>query len=177
MIGMLQGMKVLLLMLMVAGCSPFPKSVLQQVDERLTYEEVQRDPDSFIGKKILWGGVIIKTTNTPIETIMKIRQTDLDIDTRPKNLDKSQGRFLVRYHGFLDPAIYAEGREITLLGEITGKEDMVLDQTSYTYPVIRSEGLHLWEKREIYPYYDPWFRHYYPSPWYYRPFPYRWYRW
>lgn len=55
MIGILQGLKVLLLMLLVAGCSPFSKSALQQVDERLTYEEVQRDPDSFIGKKVLWG--------------------------------------------------------------------------------------------------------------------------
>lgn len=177
MIRILHGLNVLILMLLVTGCSPFPKSVLQQIDERLTSKEVQRAPDNFIGKKVLWGGVIIKTTNTPTETLMKIRQTDLDIDTRPKDLDRSQGRFLVRHGGFLDPAIYAEGREITVFGEITGKENMVLDETRYTYPVIRSEELHLWEKRQIHPYYDPWFWDYYPSPWYYRPPPYRWHRW
>jgi outer membrane lipoprotein len=172
------GLNVLtMLMLLVAGCSPFPKSVLQQVDEQLTFKEVQMTPDSFIGKKILWGGVIIKTTNTPVETLMNIRQTNLDIDTRPKDLDRSQGRFLVRYGGFLDPAIYAEGREITVFGEIRGKEDMALDETRYTYPVIRSEELHLWEKRQISTYYDPWLWDYYPYPRRFGPTPYRWHRW
>jgi outer membrane lipoprotein len=163
-----------LLILLIAGCSPFSKSVRQQIDERLTFKEVQRNPDGFLGKKVLWGGVIIETTNTQAETLIKVRQADLDLETRPKDLDTSQGRFLVRYSGFLDPAIYAQGREITVFGEIKGKEDMPLGELRYTYPVVRSEELHLWEKRRVYPYYDPWFWDYYPSPWFFGPYPYRW---
>jgi outer membrane lipoprotein len=168
------------LVLLIAECSPFSKVVRQQVDERLTFTEVQRDPDRFIGKKVLWGGVIMETTNTQAGTLIKVRQANLDLETRPKNLDTSHGRFLVRYNGFLDPAIYVNGREITLAGEITGKEDIPLGETHYTYPVVRAEELHLWEKRQIYPYYnyyDPWFWNYYPYPWFYGPYPYRWSRW
>jgi outer membrane lipoprotein len=170
-----------LILLMIAACSPFSKSIRQQVDERLTFAQVQRNPDQFMGKKVLWGGVIIKATNTDAETLIEVRQADLDLETRPKDLDRSQGRFLVRYGGFLDPAIYVEGREITVFGEIIGKEDMPLGETRYTYPIVRSEKLHLWEKRQVYPYpyyaypyYDPWFWDYYPYPWFYGPYPYRW---
>jgi len=166
--------------LLVAGCSPFSKAVLQQVDERATFAEVLRDPDRFMGKKVLWGGVIAGTTNTQAGTLIKVRQADLDFETRPKDLDTSQGRFLVKYDGFLDPAIYASGREITVIGEVVGKEAIPLGETHYTYPVIRAEEMHLWEERKGNPYpyyYDPWFWDYYPYPWFYGPYPYRWHRW
>lgn len=48
------------------------------------------------------------------ETVMKVRQTELDIEKRPQTLDRSAGRFLVKSAGFLDPEIYKEGREITV---------------------------------------------------------------
>jgi outer membrane lipoprotein len=165
--------------LLATGCSPFSKAIRQQVDEGLTFAEVLRTPDRFIGKKVLWGGVIIETINTQDGTFVKVRQADLDFETRPKDLDTSQGRFLVRHSGFLDPAIYAKDREITVFGEIAGKEDMPLGESHYTYPVVRSEEVHLWEKRQVYPYnyYDPWFWDYSPYPWFYGPYPYPWRRW
>jgi outer membrane lipoprotein len=166
-----------LVILLIAGCSPFSKSVRQQVDEGMTFAEVQKNSDRFIGKKVLWGGVIIETTNTQAGTIIKVRQTDLDFESRPKDLDTSKGRFLVRQGGFLDPAIYTEGREITAFGEIVGKNDMLLGEILYTYPVVRSEALHLWDIRRAYPYYDPWFWDYYSYPWFYGPYPNRWHRW
>jgi outer membrane lipoprotein len=167
------------LVLLIAACSPFSRAVLQQVDDRLRFAEVQKNPDGFIGKKVLWGGVVIETTNTQTGTLIKVRQTELDFETRPKDLDISHGRFLVRYNGFLDPDIYANDREITLFGEIAGKEDIPLGETRYTYPVVQAEALHLWEKRKPYPnydYYDPWFWDYYPYPWFYGPHPYQWHR-
>ncbi len=171
------GLVLVTLSLLIAGCSPFSKAVRQQVDEGVTFAEAQRDPDRFIGKKVLWGGLIIETTNTEGGTLIKVRQADLDFETRPRDLDTSNGRFLVRQSGFLDPAIYAEGREITAFGEIVGKEDVPLGEIRYTYPVVRLGKLHLWEKRQVYPYYDPWFWDYYSYPWFYGPHPYRWHRW
>jgi outer membrane lipoprotein len=168
------------LLVLFAGCSPFSKAVRQQVDERLSFAEVQKNPDEFIGKKVLWGGVIIETTNTQAGTLIKVRQTDLDFETKPKDLDVSHGRFLVHYNGFLDPAIYAADREITLYGEIVGKQDFPLGETRYSYPVVLSKELHLWEKITPYPnydFYDPWFWGYYPYPWFYAPQPYGWHRW
>jgi outer membrane lipoprotein len=173
----LYGLSLIIVVLLTAGCSPFSKAVRQQIDEGLTFGEAQRNPDRFIGKKVLWGGVIIETTNTQAETLIKVRQADLDFETRPKDLDTSHGRFLLRYSGFLDPAIYTNGREITLFGEIMGKEDIVLGESHYTYPVVRSEELHLWEKRRDPMFYDPWPLDYYPYPWFSGPHPHRWHHW
>ncbi len=170
------GLVLVMVSLLIAGCAPFSKAVLQQVDEGVTFAEVQRDPYRFMGKKVLWGGVIVETTNTEGGTLIKVRQTDLDFETRPKDLDTSKGRFLVRQGGFLDPAIYTEGREITAFGEIVGKKDMPLGEILYTYPVLRSEALHLWDERRAYPSYDPWFWDYYSYPWFYGPYPNRWHR-
>ena len=36
-------------------------------------------------------------------------------------MDKSKGRFLALYKGFLDVAVYRWGREVTIGGKITGK--------------------------------------------------------
>jgi len=162
----------------MASCAPLSKEVMRQVDETLTYEVVRQDPDRFVGKTVLWGGVIIETANRKDETLIKVRATELDLEKRPKNLDRSAGRFIVRYAGFLDPAIYREGREVTVGGEVTGKEILPLGGTQYTYPVLLAKEIHLWEKRVYYRYPDPyywdpfWYPYWYPYRypyWRYRP--------
>lgn len=173
----------ILLVLLAAGlflsCVPLSKEVLRQVDESLTFSGVQKDPQMFVGKTVLWGGVIVKITNRQDETILEVRQSELDVEKRPKNLDSSAGRFIVRQAGFLDPAIYKEGRQITVAGEIAGKETLPLGGIQYTYPVILAKEIHLWEKIDPrfyrYPYWDyPPFWGPYGSPyWRYRP-PYWW---
>ena len=42
-----------------------------------------------------------------------------------------------------------KGKEITLAGEIVGKETKPLGKTEYTYPVVLVKQLHLWKR----PYY------------------------
>jgi outer membrane lipoprotein len=147
----------------MVSCAPFSREMMRQVDETLIYQAVQKEPQKYIGKTVLWGGVIIETTNKQGETILKIRQTELDMEKRPKNLDSSAGRFIVRYDGFLDPVIYKEGREITVGGEMVGQETLPLGNIMYSYPVVLAKEVRLWEKREPlrypYPYWD------YPPYW------------
>jgi outer membrane lipoprotein len=170
---------VLAVLIFSVSCAPFSKNILDQVDPALTFEDVQKDPSIFQGKMVLWGGVIIETLNRPKETVIKVRQTELDLEKRPTNLDRSRGRFLIQYNGFLDPAIYREGREITVAGEIIGKEVLPLGNLNYTYPLVVAKEIYLWERlppyRGVYPYY-PWY--YDPFyPWGYRPYwrnPYWW---
>ncbi len=148
---------------------------MRQVDESLTFREVQKNPQPFVGKNVLWGGVIIETTNRKNETVIHVMQTELDYEKRPKNLDRSAGRFLVRYNGFLDPVIYSKAREITLAGEVVGEEVLPLGEIQYVYPIILAKEIHLWEKRTmITPFYPPWYWDSYPF-WWYR-YPYWWYR-
>jgi outer membrane lipoprotein len=161
----------LAVLIWATSCAPFSKNIMDQVDPALTFEDVLRDPSIFQGKTVLWGGVIVETLNRPNETVIKVRQTELDLEKRPTNLDHSRGRFLIQYNGFLDPAIYKEGREITVAGEIIGKEVLPLGNLNYTYPLVGAKEIHLWERlpsyRGVYPYY----------PWYYDPlYPWGWYR-
>jgi outer membrane lipoprotein len=158
------------------SCAPLSKEVMRQVDETLTYQIVQKDPGEFLGKTVLWGGVIVKTTNRQDETILEVRQSELDIEKRPKSPDSSAGRFIVRHAGFLDPVIYKEGREITVAGEIAGKEVLPLGGIQYTYSVILAKEIHLWERIDPlyyrYPYWD------YPPYWgpYWSPYGYPYWR-
>lgn len=161
---------------LIISCAPLSKEIMREVDESLTFQVVQQDPARFLGKVVLWGGVIIETINKKDETVLKVRQTELDIEKRPENLDRSAGRFLVKSAGFLDPEIYKEGREITVAGEVGGKEILPLADTQYSYPVILAKEIHLWEKRQLvspyYPYYYPYWWHY-PYGWH--GYPYGWY--
>jgi outer membrane lipoprotein len=160
----------------LSSCAPFSKEVMRQVDETLTYQAVQKNPRDFLGKTVLWGGVIVKTTNRQDETILEVRQSELDIEKRPKDPDSSAGRFIVRYAGFLDPAIYEGGRQVTVAGEIAGEETSPLGGVQYIYPVILAKEIHLWERMDPryyrYPYWDypPYWGPYWYPYWRYRPY-------
>ncbi len=158
---------------LLTSCAPFSRNLMDQVDPGVSLLKVQRDAQPYLGKTVLWGGVIIHSQVQQNTTLITVRQTDLDYEKRPTHLDRSTGRFLIRYPGFLDPAIYKEGREITVIGEVAGREVFPLDHTQYTYPVIQAKETHLWEPRPAYPYY---YYYPYPYPWYWEPYPFGWRR-
>jgi outer membrane lipoprotein len=146
---------------------------MQEVKREIAFSEVLKAPEAFKGESIIWGGVIIETITRSDDTLMIVRQADLDFQKQPKDLDKSAGRFIIRYRGFLDPAIYSKDREVTVVGTIAGKEERPVGEHRYMYPVIDILDLHLWEKRIEAPYYyDPWYGDPFLYPW--RPYP--WYR-
>jgi outer membrane lipoprotein len=159
---------ILIILFFLLSCTPVSKEIMGQVDQTLTFGDVQRSPRQYNGKIVLWGGVIVEMINRQDETRIVVMQTALDFEKRPVNLDRSEGRFLVRHPGFLDPTIYDKGRQVTVAGEIVGREDLALGDVLYSYPVLLAKEIHLWEKRKDYPpyYYDPWFWGPYPYGWY-----------
>lgn len=166
---------VAILFILIASCAPFSKEVMQEVKKDLAFSEVVKTPDAFKGESVVWGGVIVETVARAEDTLVIVRQTDLDFQKRPINPDISAGRFIIRYRGFLDPAIYTKDRAVTVVGKIAGKEERPIGDFRYAYPMIDAADLRLWEKRVQYPAYydDPWYWGPYPfHPWYHRP----WYR-
>lgn len=163
------GMYFPILFLCLSSCFPFSPELRQQIDPNLTFAHIKKDPTVYKGQKILLGGVIIEIKNKPEETILLVRQAELDLAKRPKKLDQTAGRFMVKYKGFLDPDIYHHGREITVIGEIEGKEVLPIGEIFYAYPILIAHEIKLWPKRaEFFPLY-PWFgeRPYFWSPPYY----------
>jgi outer membrane lipoprotein len=51
---------------------------------------------------------------------------------------------LVRFQGFLDPVIYAAGKKITVLGEVSGEKVQPISEMSYTYAVLLPREHYLW---------------------------------
>ena len=64
-------------------------------------------------------------------------------------MDKSKGRFLALYKGFLDVAIYRRGREVTIGGKITGKRVLELGEIEYTYPFVEIKEIRNYSAKKI----------------------------
>jgi outer membrane lipoprotein len=134
-----------MLLLWVNGCAPaISKEIRSQVDPTTTFKAVFHDPDAYKGRMALWGGEIIHTRNTKDETWIELLQHPLAGNDRPNRAAVSEGRFLIRHDGFLDPAVYGRGREITVAGEIQGRKIQPMDEIEYNFPVVSDKELVLW---------------------------------
>lgn len=163
--GMRIGLKVVVALFIVAfvSCAVMPKELREEgVEREITLKMVKEDLEIYRGSKVMWGGRIIRCENKRERTFFEVLQLPLDVEGRPKDVDESEGRFLVLYDGFLDCAIYCPGREITVIGEVRDLQKGKLGEMEYVYPVVRVKRIHLWKKRkeEI----DVYHYHYWPPP-------------
>ena len=133
--------------------------------------ELRRDPGAHVGERVLVGGEILATRPGPGETEIELLSRSLAGDDRPARSDLSEGRVLVRTKEFLDPAVYAPERRVTVVGTVVGGEERKLGELPYRYPVISVEYLQLWPREApppvFYPVY-PWGWPYYYYPWRFR---------
>lgn len=162
------GVILLILVAALGSCVPLSQDIRRQAAEGAPFAKIQKNPGAFRGTIVVWGGVIIETTNRMESTAIKVMQTALDFQMRPMDLDRSEGRFVIRVDRFLDPDIFTKGREITVGGPVAGEEVHPIGEIRYTYPVVQASELKIWEKRVEYPpyYYDPWYWGPYPwRPW------------
>ncbi|MDO6461800.1 Slp family lipoprotein [Granulosicoccaceae sp. 1_MG-2023] len=163
---------VLLCMLALSACTTIPREVRDTPEQSPSLAEVRADPAAYAGAQVRWGGTIVRTTNKDGLTEIEIVARRLLSNTRPADTDQTQGRFIARFGGFLDPQVYAAERDITVVGTINGLALSTIGEAQYNFPVVQVSSHYLWrEIREpVYPYrpYDPWhpYRPYY-SPFYF----------
>ncbi len=152
------------------GCAPvISKGLRDQAANGPTFSEVLRDPDAYPGRVVIWGGVIIQSENLKEGTLIRVLQKPTDYTGEPWNTDRSGGRFLALYKGFLDVEVFSKGRELTVAGTIMGKRALPLGEISYTYPLVEVKEIHLWQERRKeyvppppywhFPPYGPWWWH------------------
>lgn len=129
----------------LAACTQaIPRETLKMADPHLTFQMLIKDPEQHQGKNILTGGQILGTSTLKGETWLEVLQKPLDWQHKPKDTDESFGRFLLRFEGFADPAIYTAGKLITVVGEVRGKKVQPLKDMDYVYPVLTPRDHHLW---------------------------------
>lgn len=158
-----------------SGCMrAISKELRAQVQENIDLVQVREDPSNFMGKMVIWGGVIVETKNLKEGTLVEIVQKPISVEQRPRNIDQSGGRYLALYKGYLNAAIYSAGRDVTVAGRLKEMKTKPLGEIEYSYPVISAEEVYLWPPRteKKYPEYPFWFYpgyYHYPhrlDPWY-----------
>lgn len=160
---------------LLAGCVSMPGALDKPVSG-VSLSQAKNQPG--VKEPVRWGGVIAAAENRNNETWLEIVEQPLDARSgRPLMVDQSAGRFMVKVPGFLDPTIYAKGREFTVVGTLDGSYRATIGQDyHYDFPVIAASGHHLWPPRiEQDRYYvEPAFGPYW-GPGFYRGGPWGWY--
>jgi outer membrane lipoprotein len=160
---------IVIIALALTGCAEsISNKFLRQVDKNITFEELNKSPDQYVGNSIMLGGVIVATENKNNGTLLEIYETKLDSSGEPVDIDDSRGRFLAMDKNYLDSQIYRSGRKVTVVGEVKGVEVRKIGEIDYKYPFIEIKDIYLWKnvRPHAYPryywnYYGPWW-----DPWY-----------
>lgn len=166
-------LSVVTLVLVVSGCASIPQPLQGDTTLFAPIMANQATPDA-VGLKVRWGGVIVSTDPKVDRTCMEILARELDRSLRPiiRN-DIHFGRFMACGQGFKDPAIYTEGREVSLIGRLDGFANGPIGEFIYRYPTVAIEQLYLWPERVERDNYPPDMTLYYHGWWGGYPYPIR----
>lgn len=138
--------RILVPLLLVSACASGPVFDTSRVDRSLAPRSDVAGLAVDTQKNVLWGGAILSTTNLEHSTRIEVQAYPLDAYNAPRIRRDPLGRFILEYPGYLEPAIYTEGRLITLVGAVTRTLDGKVDDAAYTYPVVVAEQIYLWPR-------------------------------
>ncbi len=162
-------------LLLTSSCAPsLCRDLREGVDESVLLPLVIENPQAYEGRHVLWGGTILGTDPQRSGTVIEILEKPLGNGCEPTDGDATGGRFLAVSNRFLDPAVYSQGREITVVGTIDGIEFRTIGEYEYPHPVVSMTNHVLWPLKEVgyreyyypgtypyypyYPFYDPFYR-------------------
>ncbi|SEO86914.1 Slp family lipoprotein [Nitrosovibrio sp. Nv6] len=175
----------LLVCLSLSACAGLPAAVKDVPVADITYSQASQNPDSYKDTSVRWGGVIIEVENEENFTLVQVLSYPLNYSGRPQVNKPSEGRFVIKSSQFLDPAVYAKDREITVAGTLEGDIQRMIGKKAVQLPLLSSKAIYLWPVYQAYPYgygyggygygFSPYFGYgYYGSPFYwggyYRPY-------
>lgn len=167
-----------------ASCAVTSKEVREEARPPVPFDQLLADPAAHRGRTVILGGYILEVRNAQDVTTLVLLQSPLGAGESPGPREASEGRFMVRHPGFLDPAVYAKDRRVTVAGTVEGSTREPVEERDYDYPLLSLREIHIWEDETRYvapypypyydPFYDPWWPYGYPyhRPW--RGHPYRW---
>ena len=138
-----------------AGCASYAisKKYRQEAANNVIIPMVQKDPQQFTGKIVIWGGRILDVINDSTGSQLVVLESKLDDEEYPLPSRFSRGRFIAATPQFLDPAIFIKGRRVTLAGEVVGMKTEKLGNGTYAYPEVKIEELRYWVPSPYYMYY------------------------
>ncbi len=147
--------------LLLNACAGLPPAIQNAPAVQLGFEQVNREIALYQGTPVRWGGMIIDVENEAQASFMQVVFYPLDFNGRPQLHKMGEGRFVVKSSEFLDPAVYAKDKEITVAGTISGPIERTVGKRVIQVPLISVTALHMW----------PAYTNYYDNR-YYGPYPY-----
>lgn len=132
------------------GMSPASRAM---ITSRAPFASVKADPERYRGEVILTGGRVIEAVaGAESGSGLVVLQMPLGSDDVPVETDASEGRFIVRSPGFLDPEVYPVGALVTVIGRVKGGEYRPVGEFLYLYPVLEPVEIKVrGKRRETYP--------------------------
>jgi outer membrane lipoprotein len=159
-----------LFLLLLSACATVP--------EPLSGEFPASMPESGVATstRVRWGGNVIAVEPKATETCFQVLARELSERARPRLSDASGGRFVACRGGFYDPAVFAQGREVTVVGSVTGTTVLRIGEHELSVPRVAADVVYLWPERQeqvIYRHdpfwwYSPWHDPFWTRPYYVR---------
>ncbi len=137
---------VILLLVMAVGCArhTISQSLREQAEPTVSFAELQANPNVYIDEIVIFGGTIVKTLPKSHSTLVTVAQHPIDRYGRPLPTDQTAGRFMASCEAYLDPVVYAPGRQLTVAGRVLGSRPGKVGERDYVYPLISCMEMGLW---------------------------------
>ena len=135
----------------ISGCAHVISGDLRaRVDQSITFKDVQKNPDTYKDKWVVWGGEIIQALPQENGTnLIEVLEWPLGWRGEPRRTVSFQGRFLVFVKEPLGLSLYKRGAKITVAGEIQGSKPgekiKFISDPTYRYPLLLSKEIHFWK--------------------------------
>ena len=133
------------LTVILTACATTPKFDVNGVEIDITPQRAVAEAGNLQGIEVLWGGIIIASTNLAEATQFEILAYPLASDQMPDTGEAPLGRFLALQEGYLETSDYAQGRLITVRGMLDGTHSGRIGESDYVYPVLRMHQHELWK--------------------------------
>ncbi len=162
-------MLVLMVLTFLYSCSVISSQMKTQAEPDVNLDQVMGHIDGYLGRTVILGGYILDIENQEETTLITVLDSPLDMTDSPVTKDRSQGRFIVVSDGFLDPAVYAKDRRITVAGVVEHPEFLWIGTKKVKVLKLKGREIYLHtERRSGYydhgyygpdPFFYPYFRH------------------
>ena len=133
--------------ILLFGCSAKNKFSSDGIDLSLTPQRAVAESAALQNMPMLWGGVIISSSNLQDATQFEILAYPLTREQKPDTGQTPVGRFLAIQEGYLELSDYAPGRLMTVRGTLQGKRSGRIGKSDYIYPLLNINQQHLWSTR------------------------------
>ncbi|TAH45981.1 MAG: hypothetical protein E6Q99_05405 [Elusimicrobia bacterium] len=104
--------------------------------------DVQASPSRFQGARVVWGGRIVAISLVPGASELEVLAYPLDRDLQPRPDLPPLGRFILILPGLADPSVYAAGRHLSVLGQVSGVRQ--IEQPIYAFPLLEAREVNVW---------------------------------